>query len=265
MIMLLNLLLAPTPTPALAPRLEVAQQKIPLKKTDADVSFEMVHTPGGTVTVDGKPVTVKPIWVGKTELAWEAFDPWEYRWDLTPEERTHDADAKSRPSKPYLPPDRGFGHKGWPAISITLHAAQTYCAWLTKQTGKPYRLPTRAEWIYLAQAGSDKTPSLSEVAWYADNANEKTHPCAKKKPNAWGIYDALGNASEWVQPEEGQTMYQMGGCFLSDADQVNFTGRMEYVIDWQQDDPQIPKSVWWLSNGPFAGFRVVCDEAPSKG
>lgn len=226
-------------------------------------AFNMVKTPGGSVTVGGKKVDVKALWVSETEVTWDVYDIFAYRLDLTPQQQVDGTEAKSRPSKPYLPPDRGYGHTGYAAIGITFDSTNRFCEWLSKKTGKHYRMPTEAEWIYLAQAGSDKVPPLADVAWFVDNANDKTHPVAKKKPNAWGIYDTLGNAAEWADTGDDRR-FVCGGCFRSGADEVNFTSRQEYSLDWQDRDPQLPKSKWWLSDADFPGIRLVCEEAPSK-
>ena len=104
------------------------------------------------------------------------------------------------------------------------------------RTVHSFRLPTEAEWEYAARAGSTEPwwcdrDALADVAWFVDNAEEKTWPAGQKRPNAWGLYDISGNVYEWcwdrlgpypdhaiaepVGPEVGEYRVLRGGSYRS--------------------------------------------------
>jgi len=102
--------------------------------------------------------------------------------------------------------DSGWGRGQQPAINVTLEDAQGYAAWLSNMTGKPYRLLTEAEYEYATRAGSatayffgDDAATIGQYAWYEPNSDGRTHPVGTKAPNAFGLYDMIGNVYSMVQ------------------------------------------------------------------
>jgi formylglycine-generating enzyme required for sulfatase activity len=122
----------------------------------------------------------------------------------------------------YQPDDEGWGRGRRPAINIGWEDAQTYLRWLSRRTGKVYRLLSESEWEYAARAGSttrwsfgDEESRLGLYGWYWTNADfeglargaikramiptRMTEPVGLRQPNAFGLFDMHGNVREWVQ------------------------------------------------------------------
>jgi formylglycine-generating enzyme required for sulfatase activity len=122
-----------------------------------------------------------------------------------------------------------------PVTSLSWREAQEFCLKLSQREAAPYRLPTEAEWEYACRAGTGDPPAgrsaLEAVAWHADNSGERAHPVGQKTPNAWGLFDLLGNVAEWtldaygpyphlpatdpVGPPTGSTRVVRGGAWRS--------------------------------------------------
>lgn len=226
---------------------------------------------------------IPSLWVSTTEITWDAFDAFVYRanakdkpGDQPPSEaraptieHQPDTDADTRPSKPYLPPDRGFGHEGFAAICVTHKSAAAFATWLSQHTGRTFRLPTEDEWEHAARAGgsgrfgmADDPAALATCAVFDANADDAPQRVASKQPNAWGLYDMLGNVREWVDGRDHRPITK-GGSYQDPASELEISARRAQDSTWNASDPQIPKSRWWLSDGSFVGFRIVCEVKPA--
>ena len=224
------------------------------------VTFEMVPVPAGTVTIGGKTVPVGPFYIGRREATWDIYDVFALGLDAPP--ASTGVDATARPSRPYGAPDYGWGHAGFPVISVTRGAAEAFCAWLSAKTGKRYRLPTEAEWLHvasLATGGTERGPQRrNDIAWHRGNSDGRTHAAGGKAADSFGLFDLFGNAAEWVTTADGTPVLR-GGSFRDSAETVGPGMRSVQDDSWNERDPQLPGSRWWLSDAPFAGFRIVRD------
>jgi len=234
-----------------------------IPKSTAKIEMQPIR--GGEMTIKGEKVTVKPFYMAKFETTWEVFDAFLASGAPSkPYDQTKfAADAVARPSKSYILPDLGWGHKGYPVINVSSTTVEMFCRWLSQTTGKKYRVPTEQEWEFAAREGVDGPSSmdaatLEKSAWYATNAKGMTRGVGKKAPNKLGLYDMIGNVGEWATTATGEWIL-CGPTFRDTAKASTPQERKKYDIKWQESDPQLPKSRWWLSDGAFCGFRLVCE------
>lgn len=268
------------------------------------IRFKMVAIPGGTFTI-GSPtsetgreedegpqrkVTVDAFWMGEHEITFAEWDAFFKNMDV-PQTKAIAVDAVSRPTAQYIDLTWGMGRDDkQPANSMSQAAAIMYCKWLYNRTGVFYRLPTEAEWEYACRAGSTTAypyghdvSALKSYAYNKDNSSGKFQKVGQLKPNAWGLYDMLGNLSEWTLDQYSPKAYQAltdnvrnpvsppatryprvvrGGSFQSDAAGCRCANRISSLAEWNKRDPQIPKSRWWLTDGMTIGFRIVRPQTP---
>ena len=232
------------------------------------VEFKLVKVPAGELVrkgTDGREerVRIKSFWIGQTEVTWDEYDVFWLALDLPEGERQAARNGHERQGNPYVPPFDVDKRHDWPAGSMPCRWAKAYCAWLSKKTGKTYRLPTEAEWEYACRAGGPagrlSKEQLDKVAWYEDNSEDWTHPVGKKAANAWGLYDMLGNVAEWVTRADGSEVVA-GGSFEDKAEDVHCGARAAKEASWEKGDPETPKSTSWYWHAKHVGFRVVREE-----
>jgi formylglycine-generating enzyme required for sulfatase activity len=241
-------------------------------------------------------VKIEPFWMSKCEITWDTFEIWMFDLDIqrrelakkAPNERDKAAEEYqiSQPTEPYTDMTFGMGKKGFPAICMTQDGALVFCKWLSSKTGRYYRLPTEAEWEYACRAGTktaysfgDDPAKLAEYGWYFDNSNEKYHKVGEKKPNPWGLFDMHGNVCEWVLDQYTTDFYAKsgaqvadnplciatkiypravrGGSWDDDAEACRSASRKGSSDAWSQQDPQIPKSIWYHTDALQVGFRII--------
>jgi formylglycine-generating enzyme required for sulfatase activity len=279
---------------------DTVSQQIP----GTEVAFKMAFIPGGTYLM-GSPadeegrdedegpqfeVKVEPFYMGVYEVSFDEYNIFrDKELDKPSEDKPDwDADAFARPSPPYEDPTFGMGKDGFPAVSMTQFAALQYCKWLSEKTGVFYRLPSEAEWEFACRAGTSgphyfdtDDSSIEEHAWYYDNSSEKYHKIGEKLPNPYGLYDMLGNVSEWTLDQYFEDAYTTmstemageanpwikptkllprtvrGGSWDDDVEEQRCSCRIPSSRKWKERDPQIPKSFWWNTDSPFVGFRII--------
>ncbi len=281
---------------------ELVEFKEPLA---SGASIEMLPVKGGKFTWKGEKkddvlnVTLSPFWMAKYEVTWEAYEPFMLSQiprqknglvlDFMREQIKNDIDFIARPTPPYHPMTFGMKRDGHPALSMTHHAANKYCQWLSYQTGHFYRLPTEAEWEYACRAGKDTASSwgddvklAGEYAWFGGDAASHYNKPGQKKPNAWGFYDMHGNVLEWtldqyvpnrkvyfskdkvhnpwVKATKPYPHVTKGGHWKDTLANISAAARCQSSVMWKKSDPQFPKSQWYHTDTPWLGMRIVRPE-----
>jgi formylglycine-generating enzyme len=222
--------------PAVVGSFENYTEKIP----GTNVAFEMVAIPGGTFKM-GSPedeqfrkqdegplrkVTLSEFWMSKNEVTWDEylafFRATGSQGRTEGQEVTKkNIDAITGATPPWGAPDQGWGKGSRPAITMSWHAANVYCQWLSKVTGKKYRLPTEAEWEYACRGGTETPyffpgnpkdfsstgflkkllkPDTSNIASrviYKLNSSSKTQEPSAVQENPFGLKNMSGNVAEF--------------------------------------------------------------------
>ncbi|MEO5863596.1 MAG: formylglycine-generating enzyme family protein, partial [Nitrospiraceae bacterium] len=209
---------------------------------------EMVEIPGGdflqgdVITRPNNPlrkVTVNGFMIGKYEVTFEEYDRYV---ELT--------GGRS-------PNDETLGRQRRPVTDVMWEDAVGYARWLSKATGKRYRLPTEAEWDYAARsgekdavwAGTSDENQLKDYAVYGVNSKQ-VEPVGSKKPNGFGLYDMSGNVWEFVEDCFAQAGNECGFHMLRGGCRVNKPEHLR--VSYQH-----PSNVG--SRGKLMGFRLAHD------
>lgn len=218
-------------------------------------SFEM-GSPSSSGHAEERPqhkVTLRRFAMSKYEITFAQYD------------RFARATGRSRPDSEHL------GRSDHPVFNISWNDAVNYAKWLSRQTGKHYRLPSEAEWEYAAGAGRQSTywwgydpkPGMAYCFSCSDGLNpRKPTKIGSFAPNPFGLYDTTGNVAEWVEdcwhedykgaPTDGSVWkggdcgYRVvrGGAYSTPPSAIRHARRDKYVPDSKYD---------------FIGIRLVRD------
>ena len=144
----------------------------------------------------------------------------------------------------------------------------------------------------------DDPEKLEDYGWFFDNADNGYNKVMAKKPNAWGLYDMHGNVAEWVLGAYDENAYQKfkdgelksllintvfdtdmktmmhvasgenhivrGGSCDHFADECRSAAKLVSQKNWKEQDPMFPKSVWYYTEAPYVGFRIIRPLDPPK-
>ncbi len=184
----------------------------------------MIRVPGGTFRMGGASSVVSPDEVPRHEVTIQSFMVSVYEVTFAEYNRFAQATGRRKPN------NSGWDQKTHPVVDVSWDDAIAYTRWLSKQTGKRYRLLSESEWEYVARAGTTASywwgtkPGTGNAHCFDCKSDFKTSKPAKVgtfKPNAFGLYDTAGNVFEWVHdcyhrnyndaPDDG-SVWEGGDC-----------------------------------------------------
>jgi formylglycine-generating enzyme required for sulfatase activity len=200
----------------------------------------------GTI-VTFEMIPVGRLWFSKTEVTWDMYDEFLFGTEALPTPPAGTV-ALARPTKPYVRPGEAFGHDGYPALGMSMHAAREFARWLSAKTGRKYRLPTSEEW----------TRACAGRGALSAGSGTSTSPVSSLPVDGLGLQGMLGNVAEWVTADADSMV--AGGSWMSSAAELSCATRARQIPAWNVTDPQLPKSRWWLTDAPFVGMRLVREQ-----
>jgi formylglycine-generating enzyme required for sulfatase activity len=253
-------------------------------------SFDMGSTDSEKLRNDDegpvRKVTVSPFWIGEIEVSWNeylAFFKATSSQGRTEGQvvKNRKTDAISGATPPWGAPDQGWGKATRPAITMSWYAANVYCKWLSKVTGKKYRLPTEAEWEYAARGGTNTPyffegdpkkftsegllkkvfkPDTSNIASrvvYKVNSNSRTKDPSEVKANPFGLKNMLGNVAEFCSDYYAADFYRKDSLLINPKGPSNGKERVIRGGSFKSDARDVrsasrdfTKSKAWLVTDP---------------
>jgi len=214
-----------------------------------------------------KVVITKPYLMSTTEVTVGQFKRFAAATKyLTEAEKAAPSSASPQPSQTYLNPSYAVTDD-FPAAVMTWNDALAYCAWLSEQEKKIYRLPTEAEWEFACRAGTTTQFSfgndyqeMSKYGWHWANAGGKSHPVATLLPNPFGLFDIHGNLLEWCSDYADDNWY----AITSPNDPIGPTTGLRRILrgGYWNNNATLGRSAFRASRSPtdrffYVGFRVV--------
>jgi len=162
---------------------------------------------------------------------------------------------------------QGTDKENNPVEYVTWYDAREFCMNLSAQTGRTFTLPSEAQWEYACRAGSTTLYTFGDdeglLGDYRANSSDGTAPVGTKLPNAWGLYDILGNVYEWCL-DSWHSDYTGAPTDGSAWDPETGFYRVIRGGSWvnNENEPGYFQSEYRAYNGPrrretFVGFRVV--------